>query len=65
MIYVGQKVLAEDEEYTVGVTTTDNGGIVYTLNGDKGQRRLNDFGAMQMEVVNREEEENEKLTGEK
>lgn len=51
MIYVGQKVLAEGREYTVGVTDTNNGGIAYILVNNEGSRRLNEFGAQQMEVV--------------
>lgn len=51
MIYVGQKVLAEGREYTVGVTETNNGGITYVLTGNGSQRRLNEFGARQIELV--------------
>ena len=51
MIYVGQKVLAGGMEYTVDVSETENGGIAYILVNNEGSRRLNEFGAQQMEIV--------------
>jgi len=51
MIYVGQKVRAGGEEYTVDMDVTD-GHCTYLLRGKGEPRRLNEFGAQQLEVIN-------------
>ena len=49
MIYVGQKVRAGGELYTVEDFSSEKDQRGYTLRG-KDVRRLNDFGSQQLEV---------------
>ncbi len=52
MIYVGQKVRAGDKTWTV-VIREDDGKSPYRLESEDGEiRRLNEFGAQQLEVCN-------------
>lgn len=52
MIYVGDHVTAYGVKYVVGTSLDNNGNSYYVLRGRHDVKRLNAFGAMEMEVTN-------------
>ena len=50
MIHVGQSVKAYGVKYVVGIALDNNGNSYFVLRSRNDVKRLNAFGAMEMEV---------------